>query len=37
MAATIMGFYGYTNVTSLKDGFGGWVTAEYPIMEYATP
>jgi rhodanese-related sulfurtransferase len=37
MATTILGFYGYTNVTSLKGGFGGWVTAEYPVVEYAAP
>jgi rhodanese-related sulfurtransferase len=29
--------YGYSNVTSLSGGFGGWVTAEYPVAEYATP
>ncbi len=37
MAATILGIYGYTNVTSLKGGFGGWVTSEYPVAEYAAP
>ena len=36
MAATILGFYGYSNVTSLKGGFGGWVVAEYPIAEYVS-
>jgi len=29
--------YGYSNVTSLSGGFGGWVSAEYPVAEYAMP
>ncbi len=35
MAMTILLTNGYTNVTSLKGGFGGWVEAGYPAMEYA--
>ncbi|MEW5828237.1 MAG: rhodanese-like domain-containing protein [Chloroflexota bacterium] len=37
MAMTILLANGYTNVTSLKDGFGGWVTAGLPVAEYAAP
>jgi rhodanese-related sulfurtransferase len=37
MAATMLGFYGYTNVSSLRGGFSGWVEAEYPVSEYAMP
>jgi rhodanese-related sulfurtransferase len=29
--------YGYTDVLSLKSGFGGWVTAGFPVAEYAAP
>jgi rhodanese-related sulfurtransferase len=37
IAMAIMWTYGYTNVTSLSDGFGGWVDAGYPVVEYAAP
>lgn len=37
MAMEILWSYGYTNVSSLKGGFGGWVEAEYPVKEYAAP
>lgn len=37
MAMTILLTNGYTNVTSLKGGFGGWVTEGYPVAEYAAP
>ena len=32
MALAILGSYGYTNVTSLKGGFGGWAEAGYPVV-----
>jgi len=31
MALTMLGDYGYSNVSSLKDGFGGWVDAGFPV------
>ena len=34
MAMTILLTDGYTNVTSLKGGFGGWVEAGFPVKEY---
>jgi len=37
MAMEMMLSYGYTNVTSLSGGFGGWVDAGYPVVEYAMP
>ncbi len=37
MAIEILWAYGYTDVSSLKGGFGGWVEAEYPVAEYAAP
>jgi len=37
MAMEMLLSYGYTNVTSLSGGFGGWVAAEYPVVEYAAP
>ena len=37
MAMEMMLSYGYTNVTSLSAGFGGWVAAGYPVVEYAAP
>jgi rhodanese-related sulfurtransferase len=37
MAMTILLTEGYTNVTSLKGGFGGWAAAELPVKEYAAP
>jgi rhodanese-related sulfurtransferase len=37
MVMEMMLSFGYSNVTSLSGGFGGWVTAEYPVVEYAAP
>lgn len=37
MAMEMLLSYGYTNVTSLSGGFGGWVGAGYPVVEYAAP
>ena len=37
MAMTILLTNGYTNVTSLKGGFGGWVSAGLPAADYAAP
>ena len=37
MAMTILLTEGYTNVTSLKGGFGGWVEAGFPVTAYAKP
>jgi len=37
MAMEMMLSYGYSNVTSLSGGFGGWVDAGYPVAEYAMP
>ncbi len=37
MAMTMLLTEGYTNVTSLKGGFGGWVEAGLPVAEYAAP
>ncbi|MEW6404218.1 MAG: rhodanese-like domain-containing protein, partial [Chloroflexota bacterium] len=37
MAMTMLWSYGYTNVSSLKGGFGGWVEAGYPVVEYVAP
>jgi rhodanese-related sulfurtransferase len=34
MAMTILWSYGYDSVRSLKGGFGGWVEAGYPVLEY---
>lgn len=34
MAMTILLTEGYTNVTSLKGGFTGWVEAGLPVAEY---
>jgi len=34
MAMTILLTEGYTNVTSLKGGFGGWAEAGLPVAEY---
>jgi len=31
MAMTMLWSYGYTDVTSLKGGFGGWATEGYPV------
>ena len=35
MAMTILLTEGYTNVTSLKGGFGSWTEAGLPVTEYA--
>ena len=35
MAMTILLTEGYTNVTSLKGGFGGWAEAGFPVAEFA--
>ena len=37
MAMTILLTEGYTNVTSLKGGFGGWVEAGFPVAEFVAP
>jgi len=37
MAMTMLLTEGYTNVTSLKGGFGGWVEAGFPIAEVVAP
>jgi rhodanese-related sulfurtransferase len=37
MATAMLGAYGYTNVSSLQGGFGGWVEAGYPVAEFAAP
>ena len=37
MAMTILLTNGYTNVTSLKGGFGGWVSEGYAVAEYVAP
>jgi len=37
MAMEMLLSYGYSNVTSLSGGFGGWVGAGYPVVEYAAP
>jgi rhodanese-related sulfurtransferase len=37
MALTVLGTYGYSNLSSLKGGFGSWAEAGYPVVEYAAP
>lgn len=37
MAMEILWAYGFTDVSSLKGGFGGWAEAEYPVAEFAAP
>ena len=37
MALAILWSYGYSDVSSLKGGFGGWAEAEYPVVEFAAP
>lgn len=37
MAMEILLSYGYSNVTSLSGGFGGWVDAGYPVAEFVAP
>jgi len=34
MAMTILWQYGYWDVRSLKGGFGGWIEASYPVVEF---
>ncbi|MAU00256.1 MAG: hypothetical protein CL608_24210 [Anaerolineaceae bacterium] len=37
IAMSILWAYGYSDVLSLKSGFGGWVEAGYPVVEFAAP
>lgn len=37
IAMSILWSYGYTDVHSLQGGFGGWVDAGYPVVEFAAP
>jgi len=37
IALTMLGAYGYSDLSSLKGGFGGWAEAGYPVAEFATP
>ncbi len=37
IAMTILWSYGYSDVRSLRGGFGGWVEAGYPVAEYVAP
>ena len=37
MAMTILLTEGYTNVTSLKGGFGSWAEAGFPVAEFVAP
>jgi len=37
IAMSILWAYGYSDVRSLKGGFGGWVEAGYPVVEFALP
>lgn len=37
IAMTILYTYGFENVGSLKGGFGEWVTAGFPVVEYTAP
>jgi len=37
MGMTMLLSYGYSNVSSLSGGFGGWMEAGYPVAEYAAP
>ena len=37
IAMTILYAYGFEDVGSLKNGFGGWVSAEYPVGVYSAP
>lgn len=36
IAMTILWSYGYSDVSSLKGGFSGWVDAGYPVAEYVS-
>lgn len=37
MAVEMLLRYGYSNISSLSGGIGGWVGAGYPVVEYAAP
>ena len=37
LAMMVLWANGYSNVTSLKGGFGGWTGEEYPVVEFAAP
>ncbi|MCA9919873.1 MAG: hypothetical protein KC445_18075, partial [Anaerolineales bacterium] len=37
IAMSILWSYGYSDVHSLRGGFGGWVDAGYPAAEYVAP
>ncbi|HKJ27854.1 MAG TPA: rhodanese-like domain-containing protein, partial [Anaerolineales bacterium] len=37
IAMAILYSYGYTDVKSLKGGFGGWAEAGYPVAEFVAP
>ena len=37
IAMTILDSYGYTDVGSLKGGFGGWAADGYPVGEFVAP
>ncbi len=37
IAMSILWAYGYSDVSSLKGGIGGWVEAGYPVAEFAAP
>ncbi|MCB2179844.1 rhodanese-like domain-containing protein [bacterium] len=37
IAMSILYAYGYTDVLSLSGGFGGWVDAGFPVVEYVAP
>lgn len=37
IAMTMLWSYGYTDVLSLKGGFGAWADAGYPVGEYVAP
>ena len=37
IAMSILWSYGYSDVRSLRGGFGGWVEAGYPVVEYVAP
>ena len=37
LVATILWMNGYTSVTSLKGGIGGWIGSDFPVVEYAAP
>lgn len=37
IAMSILWSYGYTDVHSLRGGFGGWVEAGYPAAEFVAP